>query len=588
MLLTPPPPQPARPVAAVVERHRLPSDVRLLVVRYRAWDGRIRPAYVLLPRWYGPERNPPLPLVISPHGRGVPARSNAHIWGDLPAHGPFAVVNPEGQGRRFALYSWGDAGQIDDLARMPTILRRRLPWLRIDPRRIYAFGGSMGGQETLLLVARFPHLLAGAAAFDADTDLAMRYRDFPLLPFGTYLQWVAREEVGGTPSGDPRAYAVRSPLDDARAIAGSGVPLQLWWSTKDQIVVDQARQTGLLYHLIERDEPRAPVWQFVGTWKHTAEMRWFRRLPFALQLFGLLPGSPHIATAPLSPVAVPGFTIVESGAGGGTLLRGVFPDAHAPQPLRPGFLYLPPGFDRGRRYPVVYLLHGMPGAPDEYVNSLHIDSLADHLITSGAIEPFIAVVPAAGPDVHYNGEWAGPWEDYLVHGVVPWVDAHLPTVPTAAGRTLAGLSAGGFGAVDIGLRSASVFGRIESWSGYVRVLHDGPFKHADPKTLAANDPVRLLSLEAAQLRVLGTKFFLGSGPNHSHWFKEQETVDFAARLRRLHLPVALRLFPTRKGEWLDQLQAGLEWALGRPQTSLVPPPHSGSSSTPTASATLLT
>ena len=36
----------------------------------------------------------------------------------------------------------------------------------------------MGGQETLLLVARHPHLLAGAAAFDPATDMARRYRDF--------------------------------------------------------------------------------------------------------------------------------------------------------------------------------------------------------------------------------------------------------------------------------------------------------------------------------------------------------------------------------------------------------------------------
>jgi poly(3-hydroxybutyrate) depolymerase len=570
----------------VVARYRLPSDVRLLVIDYRAWDGKKRPAYVLLPRWYGPRRDPALPLIISPHGRGVPARSNVRIWGDLPARGPFAVVNPAGQGRRFALYSWGDAGQIDDLARMPTILRRRLPWLHVDPRRIYAFGGSMGGQETLLLVARHPRLLAGAAAFDADTNLALRYRDFPALRFGGFLQWAVREEVGGTPSGDPRAYAERSPLDDAGAIARSGVPLELWWSTKDKIVVDQAQQTGLLYQLLQRDDPRAPVREFVGTWAHTAEMRWDRRLPFALQLFGLLGGSPEVATVPTAPVSLPGFTTVESTAGGGTLLRGVFPDAHAPQPLRAGYLYLPPGFSRTRRYPVIYLLHGMPGGPEEYVDSLHVDALADTMITSKGATPFIAVIPAAGSDVYYNGEWAGPWEDYVVHGVVPWVDAHLPTIRGAAGRTLAGLSAGGYGAVDIGLRSPLLFGRIESWSGYFKVLHDGPFKHAGKLTIAANDPVQLVTAAAPMLRDLGTRFFLGSGPNHSHWFKEQETLDYAARLRRLHLPVTLALFPTRQGEWFDQLRAGLAWAFG-PQGSIVPSPHSGSSSMPTASATRL-
>src|SRR5205814_1965976 len=179
-------------------------------------------------------------LVISPHGRGVTALANTRLWGALPARGPFAVVNPEGQGRRLTLYSWGDPGQIDDLARMPRILRRAIRWLRIGP--IYAVGGSMGGQETLLLLARHPHLLAGAISFDAPADMASRFREFPESVGGSRLQELAVEEIGGTPTRDPRAWAARSPLDDARAIAASRVPLQLWWSTRDRIVVDQAAQ----------------------------------------------------------------------------------------------------------------------------------------------------------------------------------------------------------------------------------------------------------------------------------------------------------------------------------------------------------
>ena len=113
-----------------------------------------------------PRHDPPLPLVISPHGRGVDASANAQLWGDLPGRGGFAVINPEGQGRKLELYSWGDPGQIADLARMPTVLEHALPWVHVDRSRIYAVGGSMGGQEALLLVARYPHLLAGAITFD--------------------------------------------------------------------------------------------------------------------------------------------------------------------------------------------------------------------------------------------------------------------------------------------------------------------------------------------------------------------------------------------------------------------------------------
>lgn len=267
----------------------LPHDVREWRITYVAHDGLVRDAYVLLPRWYGPRHHPRLPLVISPHGRGVAARANARLWGDLPALGLFAVVNPEGQGRRLALYSWGDPGEIHDLARMPAIVARKLPWLRVDRRRIYAFGSSMGGQETLLLVARYPRLLAGAAAFDAATNMPARYRAFRLLRFGLGTQQLARLEIGGAPWVDPRAWAARSPIDWARQIAFSGVPLQVWWSKDDRIVVDQQQESGALVDAVRRLNPRAPVRELVGTWRHSAEFRYDRRLPVALALFGLMP-----------------------------------------------------------------------------------------------------------------------------------------------------------------------------------------------------------------------------------------------------------------------------------------------------------
>lgn len=265
--------------------------VRVVRIAYRAHDGLARRAYVLLPRWYGPQDHPPIPLVISPHGRGVPARENVRLWGNLPAQGRFAVVNPEGQGRRLALYSWGDPGQIRDLARMPEILRQRLAWLRIDQRRIYAFGGSMGGQEVLLLGARFPRLLAGAAAFDAPTDLAARYRAFRRLRDGRRLQRLARYEIGGDPWRVPRAYATRSPIGEVRRLASSGVPLQIWWSRRDRIVADGLAQSGLLVRELRGLSPSVPVQEFVGAWRHSADMRPDGRLPDALRRFGLLPGA---------------------------------------------------------------------------------------------------------------------------------------------------------------------------------------------------------------------------------------------------------------------------------------------------------
>jgi hypothetical protein len=70
------------------------------------------------------------------------------------------------------------------------------------------------------------------------------------------------------------------------------VPLQLWWSVKDRIVRDQARQSAALFRRLGRLNPHAPLFAFVGSWRHSAEMRSTSRLPAALGTFGLLPALP--------------------------------------------------------------------------------------------------------------------------------------------------------------------------------------------------------------------------------------------------------------------------------------------------------
>src|SRR5438034_3449395 len=102
----------AAPAAAVLAVAVTPSpaaaprslDVRAVTVAYRSHTGALEHAVVLVPKRYGGE---PLPLVISPHGRGATGRANAALWRNLPALGGFAVVNPDGAGRRLGRFSWG-------------------------------------------------------------------------------------------------------------------------------------------------------------------------------------------------------------------------------------------------------------------------------------------------------------------------------------------------------------------------------------------------------------------------------------------------------------------------------------------------
>lgn len=267
----------------------------------------------------------------------------------------------------------------------------------------------------------------------------------------------------------------------------------------------------------------------------------------------------HALAALAAALVLPGFRLAAVGPDGGQLYAGRFP-----QTVRPGYVYLPPGFTTSARYPVVYLLHGLPGGPSEYVSGTSVVGFADGAISEGRLRPFIAVIPAAGATQRYDGEWAGRWARALVDGVVPWVDTYLPAIAEPQGRVIAGLSAGGFGAYDIALRHPGVFGAVESWSGYFAPLRDGPFKRASRATLAANDPALLVASEAPALRAAGVRFLVSTGPPHSHWIPKDATQAFAAELRRLGLDPALRTYASARGQWTEQIEAGLAWAF--PQT----------------------
>jgi hypothetical protein len=119
------------------------------------------------------------------------------------------------------------------------------------------------------------------------------------------MQALARAELGGSPARAPLAYELRSPLTYVRAIAFSHVPLQLWWSKRDAIVIDQKRQTARLFDEITKLNPRAQLVGFTGSWRHSAEMHAKTHLPFALAVFGLLPSKYEVVRGVVVKTALP-------------------------------------------------------------------------------------------------------------------------------------------------------------------------------------------------------------------------------------------------------------------------------------------
>jgi len=258
-----------------------------------------------------------------------------------------------------------------------------------------------------------------------------------------------------------------------------------------------------------------------------------------------------------------GWTHVRTGLDGGAVWTGRIPNAVVAWDHRQSAVYLPPDFSPSGRYPVVYLLQGMRGSPSEFWNSLDIADVADRLISSGKSPPFIAVMPAAGPRVHPNGgEWAGVWEDYVIQDVMPWVDEYLPVLTGPGNTALEGLSAGGYGAVDIGLRHPGLFGTLGAWAGYFAPeFDDGPFVGASKAYDAAHTPTLLLRREATELRRAGTRFYISAGGDHGHILASW-SLDFAHELRSLRLPVELwRLPAAKRGHfWSETFPSALVYA----------------------------
>jgi hypothetical protein len=255
----------------------------------------------------------------------------------------------------------------------------------------------------------------------------------------------------------------------------------------------------------------------------------------------------------LGPPLPQGFRVADVGPGGGSVWEGRIRNPFVPTDKRSTAIYLPPGYTRSRRYPVLYLLHGFWGSPSSFVRSLRIAHVADGLISSGRARPFVAVMPPGGEIKRgrTSGEWAGVWERFVVDTVVPWTDAHLSTIRSPAGRAIGGLSAGGFGAVDMALRHLDMFGVAESWEGYFRPLRDGPFTHASAAELAAHNPTLLVRDRAAYVRT-HIRFFLSTGQSHGT-VERRWTFAFARLLGFLGVEYRLWVLPPDQVHF-DRLQ----------------------------------
>jgi enterochelin esterase-like enzyme len=271
-------------------------------------------------------------------------------------------------------------------------------------------------------------------------------------------------------------------------------------------------------------------------------------------------------------------SVVVSGPGGSRQVPVVLPSVQTlvvPSAALGGFpdqvsVVLPPGYGShpGQRYPVLYLLHGTPGQPAQYLNVGQVVTTEATLVAAGRMKPVILVMPTGGRSVLADTEWANgiskanAWETFVARDLVGAIDARYRTIASASGRGIAGLSEGGFGALNIGLHHPGEFGLLESWSGYEMADNMPAIFGHGPGLLAYNSPARTIASVAGQVRARRTYLWFYCGTRDP--LASQDRA-FAAALTRLG--IAHRFF---------EVPGAHNWALWRgqmPQSLIIASEH---------------
>ncbi|HEY7984009.1 MAG TPA: alpha/beta hydrolase-fold protein [Ktedonobacterales bacterium] len=233
-------------------------------------------------------------------------------------------------------------------------------------------------------------------------------------------------------------------------------------------------------------------------------------------------------------------------------------------------VYLPPsyGLDAQRRFPVLYLLHGAPGTYRDWFIAGHAAATEDALLAAHLIHETIIVAADGNGPVYKVSAWANSFdgrqrmEDAIATDLVRYVDATYRTRADAGDRFIAGLSEGGYGAVNIALHHPDVFGAAVSLSGFFRADRNVVFG-GGPASVAyrvANSPADYLQTAAGQGAARRLRFILGVGTSDGVYYTG--TTAFARQLTLLGVDVrymqapgghSWKLWGQQLGEALRQL-----------------------------------
>lgn len=166
---------------------------------------------------------------------------------------------------------------------------------------------------------------------------------------------------------------------------------------------------------------------------------------------------------------------------------------------RLALIYTPPGFTKKKKYPVLYLLHGIGGDEKEWLNGGSPQVILDNLYAGKKIEPMIVVMPngRAMKDDRAIGnvfdsakvQAFAKFEKDLLNDLIPFIEKKYRVLADREHRAIAGLSMGGGQSLNFGLGNLNKFAWI---GGFSSAPNTKPPKELVPDSEAARQKIKLL------------------------------------------------------------------------------------------------
>lgn len=212
---------------------------------------------------------------------------------------------------------------------------------------------------------------------------------------------------------------------------------------------------------------------------------------------------------------------------------------------RPAQVYLPPAWFALPRpaLPVIELLHGTPGTPEDWTRAGQADVVADRWAARHQGRVPILVMPDVNGSFAGDTECLGRAETYLTADVPRFVESAFGARPDRSGWAIAGASEGGFCALELALRHPDRYGAFADFAGLDRPT--GRLTRKLPtRFLLAHSAIWVLRHRPPRPPVAGW-FEVGTADGGT----TRAVVRAAHAARRAGLPLTLRMLPHAHHTW---------------------------------------